>query len=214
MNIQILPCKDFISFMEHYKNEAMAIDLEKEIPDVYRLIQERRTKLETTNFKSVKKEIKQIAKEAINDFESKIIRERKNIIGKNSFYSNHTPRVFILMKIYYEYLNIYENAKIKKPKDSKSKIPKDLVQPFSEIQNQKLFFYLSTNWNNSNNNKYGYIWNFLFENKMVSNYKAEYERVLIKYVSHNGSKLNYDKCTNKDKMEELKQLFKDFKELN
>ena len=103
----------FDAFLTDYQTKALQIDLAKEYPLVYEILEKQKIKLNNADFDEVIEEVIEFCKKAIKTTKESLT---VSFLNKHytSKYENGTPPFLFQMKTYIEYGNLYKEAIRKK----------------------------------------------------------------------------------------------------
>jgi len=163
----------------------------------------------------------------LDDIETSKFRQIYTLENQANVFIHKTPSINLYISTLneielYEYLSILneliENFKPENQNQSKDlkKTPhqSEMKHPFKDSETFELFNYILDKWSNTNDNKWGYIWEFFFTRGYgkITN-KTEYESYIRTNHNFTKGKPNYDSCNSDKRYKELISLYDEFKEI-
>lgn len=127
----------FKEFLNRYEKEALQIDLPKEYPLVYEILEKQKIKLSSADFDEVIEEVIEFCKKAIKSTKESLIVSFSNNHYRGK-YKNGNPPFLSQMKTYIEYGKLYKEA-IRKKESNKlfeSEQQKEINQYFQSYKHR------------------------------------------------------------------------------
>lgn len=109
------------TFIDKYRNDARKIDLYSENKNVFEVLQSQKNKLNDATFDSDVKEVAGFAENAVKELKSKLRRTITNKVYLTT-HVNHTPPFLIYVRLYIEYLDLYDRATKRPTQKPKSEL--------------------------------------------------------------------------------------------
>lgn len=131
------------AFIIKYKEDALKLDLEKDVPITANKIYSQRIHLlENAEFESEVKEVLEVAEKAVIDFKKLLITCIQNNHYKAN-YIDHVPHFIEHLRFYLEYKELYKNAILKADSFSKPKF--QFENKFDSVPEEIVYKYFYEN---------------------------------------------------------------------